>query len=778
MNAVTEKVDNANGNGHVVLEDDSTKLKKSQSSTLLREMGSGGVSFFGGLIDNDEFNNDLSGKKGVETYDKMRRTDAQVQALLYAVQLPVLAADWVIQRPKDNEEEAAKITDEHIAFVQDNLFIRVDFQAFLRHAMSCLWAGFSWFEKVYVIEDGQWHIAKLSPRLASTLYKWWTDESDNLIRVTQRTKTTGNRKKRVRGESDPNEVDLQKDKIVVFSFQQEGNNYEGMSLLRGAYKHWFIKDNIYRIDAIRHERFAIGVPHIELPEEWDTDDLLAAQKIGKNWKGGSQSYVVTPQGWGIEIIQMTGSALDVMSTIQHHNEEIAKAGLAQFINFGTTQTGTRALGEVTTNFFYDALLALTNWMSEIINRDVIWPLMDINFPNQPRPVLQATDIGAISMSELLAALRIMGDTFITPDLELENRLRGLLNLPLKDNDAFREDQERRGVSGRTPDEEEEAEIAKEDRAEERSERQADKASERKKKEPAPVVAAPPAGRVAASELWREPTDIESHVALTDIEYTLDSSRDRIMHRVMVVRDEWTETLRTGVERALASGRFSEIMMTDLGSMDEKRMENHIRPLLFELYQKGQMTVRSEIASQAVAAGDQIVLPFRLEDGPLLRDDTVGGTEALAIMRSRTEDIVQRLSRKTVETAHRVALDVQRTKGSDFTEDDLDNIVNEMTSSVEKEARLMATKNTSEAFNLGRVAEASNIAGAGGLIESTATFSSILDDHNCNPCKAHDGQTETLNSPRFHEISPPLINCEGRGACRCMWLYTLKSSGRV
>ena len=763
MNSVTEKV---SGNGHVRLEDASTTEKKSLNSKLLSEQGSGGVSFFSGLIDNDEFNNDLSGPKGVDTYDKMRRTDAQVQALLYAVQLPVLAADWVIQRPTDNENEASKITDEHIAFVQDNLFQRIDFQAFLRHAMSCLWAGFSWFEKVYVIEDGKWYIAKLSPRLASTLYKWWTDDHDNLIRVTQRTKTTGNRTRRTASGTDPNEVDLEKDKIVLFSFQQEGNNFEGMSLLRGAYKHWFIKDNIYRIDAIRHERFAIGVPHIELPEEWDSDDLAAAQKIGRNWKGGSQSYVVTPQGWGIEIIQMTGSALDVMSTIQHHNEEIAKAGLAQFINFGTTQTGTRALGEVTTNFFYDALLALTNWMSEVVNREIIWPLMDINFPNNPRPQLQATDIGAISMSELLAALRIMGDTFITPDLELENRLRGLLNLPLKNEDAFQDDQERRGVSGKTNEEEKDDEIEKEDRQEERDERKADNASERKKAEPAPVAAKPASGRVAASDTYRDKTYLEEHVALSEIEFVLDSSRDRIMHRVMVVRDEWTDVLRTGVERALSTGRLSEIMMTDLGAMDEKRMENHIQPLLFDLYKQGQVAVRREVTSQAVSANTGVALPLSL------RDDVVSGTEAVTIMRNRTQDIVSRLSRKTVETAHRVALDVQRTKGSDFTEDDLDNIVREMTNSVEKEARLMATKNTSEAYSLGRVAEATNLAGAG-VIETFGTFSSILDDNNCQPCKRLDGDKVEINTPRFHEISPPLLSCEGRGACRCMWLYTLK-----
>ena len=767
MNAVvTEKVSSDNGHSPNVLAlaDQERKAKKSKNSQLLKEMGHGGVSIFNGIISNEEFNSELTGAKGIETYDKMRRTDAQVQALLYAVQLPVLAADWIIA-PPDDEDEAKKVTDEHIDFVSDNLFSRIDFQAFLRHALSCLWAGYSWFEKVYVIEDGKWKLAKLSPRLASTLSKWWTDDNDNLIRVTQTIKPTrarnarsGNRKKEV-------DVDINSDKLVLFSFQQEGNNYEGMSLLRGAYKHWYIKDHIYRIDAIRHERFAIGIPHIELPEEWDTDDLANAEKIGKNWKGGAQAHVVTPQGWGINIIQMNNTALDVMQTIQHHNEEIAKAGLAQFINFGTTQTGTRSLGETATNFFYDALLSLTNWMSEVINRSIIWPQMDLNFPNQPRPVIKATDIGAISLSELMAALRIMGDTYITPDLELENRLRDLLNLPLKDAEKFEEDLERRGTIQPTHDELREEKKEDEDRAEEREVRREERGARRESDNPSQN---PPQGaqrgrrgRVAASDLWREPSDLEVHMSLEEIGTVLDTSKNRIMHRIMNVRDAWVDLLEEHVRAALLTGRPVEIMDVDLGNMDERRMENNIRPVLQELFRFGEESVREELRSQAREVHGSVA--FRDEG------DAVGAVESLTIIQSRASDISKRLSRKTVETAHRMTLDVHRTKGTSFSEEDISEIVDAMTSSVEKEAQLMAIHNSSEAFNLGRGTTALALADQ---IED-AEFSSILDDRTCQPCNSMDGTRVKVGSERYNELSPPLLNCEGRGACRCMWVYRLK-----
>lgn len=397
---------------------------------MLREIGRGGTAFYNGFIKSDEFNSELSGTKGIETYDKMRRTDSQVQGLLFAISLPLLSAQWEIVKDEDD----TKTKESHLDFARENIFRRINWQNTLRHALSCLWAGFSWFEKVLVIENNKYYIKKISPRLASTLYKWWTDDRDELVSVTQRLNYS-NINRRSQGKIE-NEVEIPRNKIVLLSYQQEGNNYQGMSLLRGAYKHWFIKDQIYRIDAIRHERFAIGVPHIELPEEWDSEALSLANDIGRNWKGGEQSHLVTPNGWKINIVQMKGGAIDVMPTIQHHNEEIAKGGLAQFINFGQTQTGSRALGEMTTNFFYDSLIGLADWVSNIFNRELLWPLMDLNFRGEPRPKIRATDIGAMSLATVMNTLNSIGMNYITPDFELENHVRGLLNLPLKKEEDY------------------------------------------------------------------------------------------------------------------------------------------------------------------------------------------------------------------------------------------------------------------------------------------------------------------------------------------------------
>jgi len=75
---------------------------------------------------------------------------------------------------------------------------------------------------------------------------------------------------------------------------QEGDNYQGVSVLRPAYKHWFIKQNLEKFDAIKHQKQGVGVPVIYLPKNATTEDKDAALTIVKNFKANEQSGVVMP----------------------------------------------------------------------------------------------------------------------------------------------------------------------------------------------------------------------------------------------------------------------------------------------------------------------------------------------------------------------------------------------------------------------------------------------------------------------------------------------------
>lgn len=51
-------------------------------------------------------------------------------------------------------------------------------------------------------------------------------------------------------------VSIPREKLVIFSFRKEGDNYEGRSVLRSCYKSWYLKDSLYKFEAVKFEKLS------------------------------------------------------------------------------------------------------------------------------------------------------------------------------------------------------------------------------------------------------------------------------------------------------------------------------------------------------------------------------------------------------------------------------------------------------------------------------------------------------------------------------------------
>lgn len=91
-----------------------------------------------------------------------------------------------------------------------------------------------------------------------------------------------------------NLVSIPASKLLLFSFRREGENYEGVSVLRSAYKHWYFKETMYKFDAVRHERQSVGIPVIYLPSTATPEDKEQAKIIVANIRATEQTGVVMP----------------------------------------------------------------------------------------------------------------------------------------------------------------------------------------------------------------------------------------------------------------------------------------------------------------------------------------------------------------------------------------------------------------------------------------------------------------------------------------------------
>jgi phage gp29-like protein len=386
------------------------------------ELGAIGTPIFGGFLrELGEYNAELSWPSAYLVYEKMRRSDAQVAGTLMALKLPIRCAEWRIQIPPD----ASPVEKTAAEFVEHCLFDDIDFDAALENALLMLDFGASMHEDVYRIDGGQVKLEKLAARLPLTFYRWLcAPGTDNLVTVEQLGYRAGNYIR----------TQIPVDKLTLFTFQREGANFTGRSLLRSMYQHWYIKSNLYRIDAIACERNGLGVPAVTMAEDVKREDREAALGWVESLTAHQKTGLVLPAGWQFKLEGVGGQLRDPKDSIQHHNMAITMAGLAQFMTMGQSQHGgNRSLGKTMSDFFYLSLQATANQVARAISLTTVKRLVDFNFAgvkNYPKLVpQQILSVDFESVVQALQALASATVDAVRPDDELEAWIRQKIGAP-------------------------------------------------------------------------------------------------------------------------------------------------------------------------------------------------------------------------------------------------------------------------------------------------------------------------------------------------------------
>ena len=387
--------------------------KKADISTI----GVSGNTGREGVADTGEYLENLDGYTGRTVYDQMRRSDGQVGAVLQAIILPIRQANYFIEPasedPKDIEiaEQTAKDFLENMTITWDDV---------IRHACLMFPFGFSVLEKIWEVRDGRVVPRKLDPRLPQSIFEWvWNDGKDRL---------TGPKQVDTNGD----EITLPIEKILVFTVDREGDNWEGKSILRNAYKSWYIKDQLEKINAIKHDRHGVGIPVMEVPqsvkdgdEQWNNTETIL-----QNIQANEQGYVITPEGYTFSIVGGGGDkgGTDALPSINYYDEMIARSVLAMYLNLGTTDTGSRALGESFVATFLMSLQAYADYICSVITRFAIREYVDFNWTVTDYPTLK---VRRIKQLDPVVIAELVKARVITPDLDVENTIRKELDYPEK-----------------------------------------------------------------------------------------------------------------------------------------------------------------------------------------------------------------------------------------------------------------------------------------------------------------------------------------------------------
>lgn len=395
---------------------------------FMQQLGKSGVIMLNGVVSKEEYNKDLTGKRGLETYNKMRRSDGTVRAALMVVKLPILACQWGAEAANDSDEA---VRAQRIA--QVSLFEGTNFDDTLRQILTFLDFGFSVFEQTLKIGlvDGREYVVldSLGFRKQLSIKKWAIGEG-GMPGVTQQRSAGG-----TEGDAEIPEI-----KLSIFTNDKEGDNPEGISLLRAAYKHWYMKDALYQIDAIRHEKQGLGVLKVKVPKGAKSEDKETAREIAEEQRANESSYIEEPEDFSFEFMDMQArTTTDIIPSIEHHDRQILLSVLAQFLTIGGGKSsGSFAASDNQTELFIMAEEATAKVAAAVLNDTVVRNLMELNgIAQENYPKITFGRISQDSIQVFSEALnKLFTSGVVTPDPDLEAHVRKVLHLPAMDQELI------------------------------------------------------------------------------------------------------------------------------------------------------------------------------------------------------------------------------------------------------------------------------------------------------------------------------------------------------
>lgn len=416
------------------------------------EIGASGTVNLDGFLVSHEYNRDLQGRQGLDQYERMRSSDGAVVETLGHITNPVRNATWEIEPATTQQHDLIVAEATRRAFMD---WPAQPFSEYLDHALDYLVFGHQLFEHPWqIVENTELEIERpdadpirvpaqqylafrrFAPRLPQTIHRW--NVTDGALESVQQ---------QVFRDGGYDAPTIPADQLVVYVCGKRGDDFAGRSLLRGAYKHWVMKELVEKIEIVALERHGVGVWVAYPPQDQahDTATLDRVEVILKNIRAGTQAYIVAPgpkalasaqgqNGWTFEIVSPTGSSPDFKAAKEYHRGEIKGSMLVRFAELGHASVGARATGDVQSEVWRDALHAVARHVGDV-NQQPIRRFVDANFAGvKAYPRLVARDIESRDIAEFADAhYKLVNAGAIEPDRGYRRFVRDTLGAPAEED---------------------------------------------------------------------------------------------------------------------------------------------------------------------------------------------------------------------------------------------------------------------------------------------------------------------------------------------------------
>lgn len=685
----------------------SKKQKTAKEITLSQEeslqvkqeaIGGSGVAISAGYYDEEYLGELKHSNDAYEVYDKMRRQDYQIKAVIRAITTPIQAAKYSYST-KDAKDEA-QIRQAN--FKNDVLmrFMCKTFNETLNEILSFLIFGFAVFEPTFYVKDtkeyGQVIVLRdLGFRKQSTIEQWELDSNGDIERVRQHVSSGDHIR----------DIWLSGDEIIVFSNEKEGSNYEGISILRAAYGPYFRKAKFLKLDLIGSEKMAVGTPIAYIDQALYNDDkeLSRLKAVLERYSAHEKQFIILPDGMkdgGFDIKKGEYSSASIDNSIKREDLAILNSVLASFLAIGTLSAGGNAQNDGQMQLFLNSLNHIAQYVCQKLD-PIIHQTYVMNF-GEPEVKLEMRCSGISKKNlkenaDVVATLTKAG--LLTPDSTLEAHIRDKNDLPMKE--GMEEDAADEGQEGQEEDEEPQEEIANSDKGD----------------------------MFSLNE--RDMTDAEKLIDFQEIEKDFDSAEDKYEKVVRRFVKKMNAKYLADVKTALNnSNREKSVMSIKVGFGGQ--LETELKELFKSYVETGEKQASNELKEDTNLQDDGVVK--KIVTRILFRANEV------------VEDVTTRLKRRGANAALNSIAD-----GADDEKilEDVETELNEYESSKVPIAGKGATVN--QFINIGR----NNFFFRNTALVQGFQFSAILDDKTTHICRSLDGQTFSPDDVSSFDLRPPL-----------------------
>lgn len=413
----------------------------------MKAIGKSGLTTQGGQV-YEEFLTDLRGKRGIAIYTEMRQNDATIGGIMLAVKTLINQVRWDVIPADPNDQEAIDAAGLLKTAMMD---MEMPFDDVIADSLNFLPYGFHLQEINYKLRrgekpdpqasskfnDGKIGWSSIASRSQTSLERWEFDENGRVLGFWQMSEP-GEREKFIPAR-----------KLVHYRTDPYKNNPEGQSILRAAYRSWYMKKHIETIEAIGIERDMAGLPVVYMPVEYFDEENRTAEQtavynmlknIVINVRRDEQEGLLLPSNrdelgnleFEFTLIPSPGRRqFETGTVIDRWDIRILMSVLADFIMLGHDSVGSFALSSDKTDLFGVALGSFLKIIASTFNLQAVHRLMQVNaIPIEKAPRLRPRDIETASLEDLGAYIyNLTRAGFNLTDQQTEDYLRGQANLP-------------------------------------------------------------------------------------------------------------------------------------------------------------------------------------------------------------------------------------------------------------------------------------------------------------------------------------------------------------